>query len=424
MSQNSSDIDSSTLEERALERLRGNVRSGYDRFYKRHYAYSAPSPGRYIWQWFWDACFHAVALSRLDTEMAKKELRDLIAPQRKDGFIGHITYWGWSGAVMSAVFMQGRLGEWRRRHSAMIQPPLLAQAIEAVHAHSGDQSFLTEMLPKAQAYYDWLARERDAAGDGLISIISPWESGLDNSPAFDEPLGLSNPSRMKVLLALRKLDWFNMLRGGNFDFRTIVRRDRFVVIEPMVNAIYADGLRSLARLHLAAGDETASLAADARAARVEASLNEHCWDQERGQYVYLWGKDRRPITLLTAPSLFPVILQDTPRERVATVVERHLVNKNEFWTHLPVPSVAASEPTFDPEGESLIWRGPVCMNLNWFLARGLRHHGFNAEADHIVSRSLESVNKNGFREFYSPNLGRGMRGTQFGWATVVVDMVR
>jgi hypothetical protein len=107
---------------------------------------------------------------------------------------------------------------------------------------------------------------------------------------------------------------------------------------------------------------------------------------------------------------------------VSRVVDKHLKNPAEFWSHLPVPSVAMTEPAFVAEDERTIWRGPVCMNLNWFFTRGLRLHGFESEARHIAEQSRQAVMDNGFREFYSPLTGRGLRGTNFGWATLAAVM--
>ena len=41
--------------------------------------------------------------------------------------------------------------------------------------------------PLAQQH-EYLAGRRDAGGGGLAAIVHPWESGLDNSPAWDAPL--------------------------------------------------------------------------------------------------------------------------------------------------------------------------------------------------------------------------------------------
>ena len=62
------------------------------------------------------------------------------------------------------------------------------------------------------------------------------------------------------------------------------------------------------------------------------------------------------------------------------------------------------------------------MCTNWLMVRGLRRHGFTAEADRIADRSLEAAEAHGFREFYNPLTGVGMRGTNFGWGTLAVAM--
>jgi hypothetical protein len=408
-----------SLEEKALARLIANRREGYDPFYKYHYEYSIPSQGRYHWQWFWDSCFHIIALARLDPKMAVAELESLLVPQQSNGFVGHLTYWGKRGAVMSAIYGQSRFGEWRRRHSGMIQPPVLAQALEELWLQTGDSSLLGTFLHRVRAYYDWLKRERDADGSGLIGIVSPYEAGTDNNPSFDRALGVSNPGRYGILWTNRKLDWYNIVRGNNFDYRTLIKRNRFVVIDPFMNSVYADAWSTLARMHDAVGDTDLAASARTNAAQTTAALNERCWDSDRGHYTYLHGADQIPDTTLSVGAIFPLILNNTPRDRIDSVMERYVTNSDHFWRPFPVPSVAASEPSYNAESEAMIWRGPICMNLNWLLARGFKSHGFSDEAGRIAERSKEAAFKD-FREFYSPESGRGMRGTRFGWATAAV----
>jgi len=410
-----------SLEERALAQLRANVRTGYDPYYRHHYSYVRPSPGRYTWQWLWDSCFHAVALARLDSEMAKQELRNLLAAQTSDGFFGHVIYWGRMGCLRAALFGQSPPALWGRRQSGMLQPPVLAQAIEAVYEATGDSAFLSEILPKAQAYYDWLSRHRDPDGGGLIVILSPFEAGVDNSPAYDEALGLSNPSRARALWVTRGLDLRNIAAGR----LPAATRGPFALLDVLVNSVYADGLRTLAGLWTAAGDGERATEASHRADRAEAALHERCWNGQRGVYAHRWLKqdgEERLLTPLTISSIFPLILDSTPPDRLDALVERHLRNEDEFWVAYPVPSAARSEPSFDPSGEALIWRGPANMGLNWLLVRGLRRRGLDDEANHIADRSREMAERSGFREFYDPLTGRGLRGTNFGWATAVVAM--
>ncbi|MBM3956778.1 MAG: trehalase-like protein, partial [Gemmatimonadetes bacterium] len=104
------------------------------------------------------------------------------------------------------------------------------------------------------------------------------------------------------------------------------------------------------------------------------------------------------------------------------LVAGHLTNEDEFWLPYPVPTVAASEPSFDPACDGLIGRGPVNMGLNWMLVRGLRRRGLPQEAAHIAARSRELVELSGFREHYNPLTGEGLRARNFGWATAVAAM--
>jgi hypothetical protein len=411
------------LAKAALEQHRASLREGYDPYYRRRFRYVRPSPGRYGWMWFWDACFHIVALSRLDTSLARQELDCLLSTQDADGFIGHIVYWGRFGAVNAALFGQSRPSGWRRRHSHLVQPPFLAQAVERLHAAlGGDVAFLRSVLPAVSAYYDWLGRVRLDDSTGMLAIVTPFESGMDNSPVFDVPMGVRNPRRLPLLTRLRLLDMKNTACLGRKGVPQVPSRPSFLVYDLLVNYAYADGLRSLAGLWRTVGEHDSAAAATGRANAVESAVNERCWDAGRGLYFDLDGRTGRRLEVSVVSSLLPALFPTTPPERRATVTERHLRSPSEYWLDFPLPSVARSCPEFDPAGESLIWRGPAAMNLNWVVVRGLRACDLKSEADHIASRSLEMAGRSGFREFYDPTTGRGLRGTRFGWATAVVDL--
>jgi len=71
--------------------------------------------------------------------------------------------------------------------TSTIQTPLIALAWELVAASSADDEpgFGSEGVAQLRLHYDWLARERDPDGDGLLTTIHPDESGLDDSPKYD-----------------------------------------------------------------------------------------------------------------------------------------------------------------------------------------------------------------------------------------------
>ena len=409
------------LRSKALDQMRRNTRIGWDAYLRKHYQYVQPSPGRYKWQWSWDSCFHVIALARLDVEMARSEFETLLAHQDEDGFIGHIMFWGRFGRVAGALSFQGRCSKWRTGHTAIIQPPLLAHALLALWTATRDLRMLKAYLPKVKAHYDWLRRNRTVGNDGLIGVLSPYETGLDNSPAYDALLGAVPPTRRKLLWRNWLLDRFNARLGDGFEYAIARQRDRFVMIDPFVNAVYCDALDVLCHLHSLAGDKRSASEDSRLLDATMRSLNDQCWDEGLGRWVHLAGKAKRAVETLTVASIMPLICGRMDRSTVESVVFRHLTDPQHFGTPFPVPSVAASEPTYDPDGESCIWRGPASLNLNWLIARGLRRHGFDEQARHIEAKSVAMASRE-FREFYSPNTGAGMRGRGFGWATVAVDM--
>jgi glycogen debranching enzyme len=106
------------------------------------------------------------------------------------------------------------------------------------------------------------------------------------------------------------------------------------------------------------------------------------------------------------------------------LVDEHLHNPAEFWLPYPVPSVAANEPSFDPEARTgLLWRGSTWVNMNWFLVGGLRQHGYIELADELVERTCAMISNGGFREYYSPYSGIGYGAPGFGWTTLVLDFL-
>ena len=89
-----------------------------------------------------------------------------------------------------------------------------------------------------------------------------------------------------------------------------------------------------------------------------------------------------------------------------------------------MPSVAACEPSFDPEYRTRsIWRGSSWLNVNWYLYWGLRAHGYTDIARELAMRSVAMVGRGGVREFFNPYTAEGQGATDFGWTTLVLDLI-
>lgn len=395
-----------------------------------------PSNLSYPFQWFWDSCFHAIALSHLHIGHAEDELRTLLRAAQPDGFIPHIVFWQRDPARMRQHTIHLR----HPYFTSTIQPPVIALAIERVYRAGRNADFLRETLPPVAAFFRWLAQARDPDGDHLIAIIQPDESGVDASPKYDELMHLDELNNRALVRSINTLYARYEREGLRGDEHRMIAADLFVDEDVLVNAIYAQGLERLAGLlrelervgppTFTLGAEGAvTCAAEAQrcadeAQRVTAALLARCYDEHTGLFYDLQTLAAEPKRVNTISSLFPLILDALPWSVAERLVRDHLLNPDEYWLPYPVPSVARSEPKFDPgDPHGFIWRGPTWVNANWFLAVALRRQGWAAEADHLVRRTVELVRRNGFRECYNPLTGAGQQATDFGWSTLVVDMV-
>ena len=398
------------LRRHAHEVLAGNWRAGHLAD-GTEYGYSCPSPPRYRHQWYWDSCFHAIVWRLFEPARARAELRTLLRAGRLDGFIPHTVFWhdtaGWRRAPFYATHSLG--GD---RTTAHTQTPMLALAWEMVAEASPESpAFRTEALDALRLHYDWLAAHRDPDGDGLISIIHPDESGLDDSPKYDGVFGWMRhymPGYFWLVERSRRM---------GYDSRAIIERYDEHVEDVLVNVLYALSLRALARL---AGDDAWA----ARAARVEGALLDRCWDEERGLFWDLAGRDEHPVRISTWSSLAPLALPSLPEAIGRRLIEEHILDAHGYRAPFGIPSVAMDEPSFRA-GWHLFrcWRGPAWMNTAWLLVPPMRRLGYADEADRVVASLVALVERHGFREYYNPLNGEGLAASHFGWSTLLVDLL-
>jgi len=63
------------------------------------------------------------------------------------------------------------------------------------------------------------------------------------------------------------------------------------------------------------------------------------------------------------------------------------------------------------------------VNVNWYLYWGLRAHGRADIASELAERTVRMMASSGVREFYDPLTGEGEGARDFGWSTLVLDLI-
>jgi glycogen debranching enzyme len=397
---------------------------------------TVPSPRQYPHQWGWDAAYIAIGWSWVDPGRAAAELESLLRGQWPDGRVPHIVFDQgvpedayfpgpafWGGSVDGVAT------------SGLTQPPLHARAALEVARRSGDgDAFLRRVFPRLVAQHAYLAGRRNAGGGGLAAIVHPWESGLDDSPAWDGPLAAVALPPAGVAPYERRdrrhVDGSERPSDAAYDrFVHLARAYRdggyaddgesaFLVEDPLFNAIWLWSTHALAEIaELIGADAGPHREA---AARIHEGLMTRLWDGERFRPRDL--RADRPIEPRTILSLGPLLDPDLPAE-VARAVAAEIGSP-----HFRGPGgrgVASADllaPEFD---RRRYWRGPIWANLNWLLARGLRQHGLAREAEDLEQTTLALVERAGMREYYDPLTGEGLGADGFSWtAAAVIDILR
>ena len=258
--------------------------------------------------WLWDSAFHALGLRHLDASVAQDALMAVFHKQKPNGFIPH---------MMSPI---------DDRDSNITQPPVLAWAVWQVFETSGDRSFLEAAFPHLMGYLEWDIANRRPTDKWLFAWESGDESGMDNSPRFDS-------------------------------------KESFYAID--FSAFMAHECEHVALIARALGRDGASTLWTDRHRTIVDATNAELWDEETGFYFdkYLDGTS----TGVKSESGFLPLLAGVCDDSQSRQLIEHLRNEDEFWRPFPVPSVSADSPTYGDD----MWRGPVWINYNWMIIRGL-----------------------------------------------------
>ena len=415
-------------------------------------AWTCPSATLYPHQWLWDSCFIAIGLARVDPQRAAGELRALVRGQWSNGMIPHM------------VFADGRI-DFGSRHiwqshtypaaprdvatSCITQPPLVSIAVLHVAgflAADERRTFLTEMYPVLVSYHRWMYRERDPEGSGLVTLIHPWECGLDTTPTWMRtlarwrgPLWLRIALRLRLARFVRFLrrdtkyvpaaerstddDGLRMLalvsgaRRARFDLHRLARRRSVLIQDVAFNSLLAVANRALTAI-ASALDTTVDADLGDRFPTTLAAL-EGLWDDKTGRYGSRDVTTGKLITLPTVATFLPLWAGVAPDRTIRLL--SLLAGPSGFWPAFPVPSVPTDARRFDAHR---YWKGPTWVNTNWIVVQGLREAGAGDVADELRDRTLDMVHAAGMYEYFSPLTGDGIGASDFSWtAALALDLL-
>jgi len=158
------------------------------------------------------------------------------------------------------------------------------------------------------------------------------------------------------------------------------------------------------------------------AEELSALINQHMWDEKRKFYFDLTLEgERAPVKSIAA---FWTLLAKVASKSQAEALAAELENPNTFGTVHRVPTLAADEPGFDPEGG--YWNGAVWAPTNSMIVTGLENYGYKELARKIALNHLSNVvaifkDTGTLWENYAPQYiapGKPSKGDFVGWTGI------
>ena len=242
------------------------------------------------------------------------------------------------------------------------KPPLLAWACSR---HPG---LLHEFDEPLRRYHDWWQRERRPDGSpwlaygGVSETHAKWESGWDNATRFDD---------VKLVNGLQNL--------------LAVDLNAFALYEKsLLGCLEPEMVEDFQKMFF-----------------------------HNGAFFDVTWPDGKPLNTLTAATWIPVWCGLANQEQTESVI-RLLMDEAHFNTPLPFPTVARSDPKFDPDG---YWRGAVWFDHAVWAVQVLLRAGYHQEARDAANRLRQAAPD---YECYNPLTGKPCQGDrpavpQFSW---------
>ncbi|MBE5803529.1 MAG: hypothetical protein E7316_03355 [Clostridiales bacterium] len=247
-----------------------------------------------------------------------------------------------------------------------------------------DRGYLDELAAALEKFDAYLWRTRDSDGDGCLESFCVYDTGEDNAVRYGDAPNYcvtDAPPECSNVVPMASMDVMSFSYAARDTLATISR-------------IRNDGQESRWRA-----------AAEAVAAALKACL----WDEEKGA---CYDRDRygNTMPILTHNNLRCMYWGSFSQAMADRFVREHLTDPAEFWTELPLPSVAVNDPAFRNAPENN-WSGQ-CEGLTYQRAiLALERYGYEKLVTALGKKLIGAVIRGGyvFTQQFDPFTGAPSR---------------
>jgi neutral trehalase len=301
----------------------------------------------------WDTYFAAYMLSLNNKQLAYANAIAITKEITAKGFIPNNSQYGHKSEDRS-------------------EPQVGSIVVREIYRKYQEKWFLKEVYNELLSWNRWRAANRDVDGY-LVHGTDPydygnsksrsatlsgkmkaakWESGMDNSPMWDDAI-------------------FDSLNH------------RMLMADVGLMSLYIADCHSLSEIADILGYTNDAKELTARAEKYSKKL-ETLWDDQFGLYLnkdLVTGK----LSYRLTPTLFYPLLAKVPSlNQASRMMKEHFYNDKEFWGEFIMPSVARNDTAFN---DNHYWRGRIWAPLNFLVYLGMRNYNLPDAKKDMVEKS-------------------------------------
>ena len=390
------------------------------------YPFLAPGSNQYLdMLWDWDSWLSNVALRQILLEKGTEKDREAALKYEQGCVLNSLSYGGMEGWIPiwiernapSREEMLKKINPWK---SNMHKPTLAQHAAFIVQNMDGNAEWLRDDFYTLQAFVSkYLNFHRDKA-TGIMYWETDHAIGVDNDPStFYRPYASSGSIFLNTMMYKELLATSYLATCLN---------------QPEIASFY-----------------------NSEASKLLKSIREHCWDPRDGFY-YSVDLNLRPVEKPEIESLQPGDLYfhvGQPRtydcliqrfsvwsgflamwsnvateEQAKEMVEKHYQDTSSFNAPAGIRTLSPLEKMYDlrASGNPSSWQGPIWINVNYLVFRGLLNYGYEDEARELAEKTILLLGRDferfgGLHEYYLPENGEPVLNKGFqNWNFLVLNM--
>ena len=390
------------------------------------YPFLAPGSNQYLdMLWDWDSWLSNVALRQILLEKGTEKDRKDALKYEQGCVLNSLSYGGMDGWIPiwiernapSRDQMLSTKNPWK---SNMHKPTLAQHAAFIIQNMNGDAEWLREDFYTLQAFVSKYLNFHKHKATGLIYWETDEAIGVDNDPStFYRP----NESSGSIFL----------------------------------NALMYKELKAMGYIASCLKQTDIQKTYEKEAEKLIVNIREHCWDKRDGFY-YSVDLNLRPVEKpdikswqpgqlifhVGQPRTYDCLIQRlsvwsgfmamwagiaTP-EQAKLMVEKQFRDTSSFNAPAGIRTLSPLEKMYDTRasGNPSSWQGPIWINVNYLVFRGLINYGYTNEARELAEKTILLLGRDferfgALHEYYLPDNGEPVLNKGFqNWNFLVLNM--